>query len=74
MSNFIRAIIITNQISNDITNKNKNDNVTNLIPMVLTDGRICIGADIVGELSFSKYFNDIMNYPPAKASGFPPKQ
>lgn len=57
----MKVIIITNQISNNITNKNHG--VTNIMPMTLTDGRICIGADILDDLSFSKYADDISNLP-----------
>lgn len=48
----MKVIIITNQISNNITNKNHG--VTNIMPMTLTDGRICIGADILDDFSFSE--------------------
>ena len=57
----MKVIIITNQISNNITNKNHG--VTNIIPFNLTDGRICIGADVLNDLSYTKYYDDIINLP-----------
>lgn len=57
----MKVIIITEQIKLNITNK---DNpITNIDPFNLTDGRVCIGADVINDPNYVTYFPDVLNLP-----------
>ena len=59
----MRVIIITNEIKDAIINTTSIDSITNLIPIELTDGRLCIGADVLDDFSYIKYTQEISNLP-----------